>query len=229
IKKAQNGNEESKTKLLVENSPLIKSIVRRYRGRGIEYEDLYQLGCMGFLKAVKNFTFEFEVRFSTYAVPMIMGEIKRYLRDDGYIKISRTIKSDAVKINAYVEKFRQEKQSSPTVDDIAKEFEMNPHDVAFVMDSTKVPLSIYDNCDDDNSRQIIDKIPSEENENGNINKILLKELIRKLPEREKKLIILRYFRGATQCEVARQLGVSQVQVSRIENKVINMLKEEVLK
>ncbi|MBQ7227366.1 MAG: sigma-70 family RNA polymerase sigma factor [Clostridia bacterium] len=229
IKQAQKGSEEAKTILLTENSPLIKSIIRRYKGRGIEYDDLYQLGCIGFLKAIKNFSFEFEVRFSTYAVPMIMGEVKRYLRDDGYIKISRTIKSDAIKINAFVERYRQTHQKSPTVEEIANEFNIEPREVAFVMDSAKLPVSIYDNTDDDGGKQIIDKLPSEENENNNIDKILLKDLINSLSERDKKIIILRYFRGSTQCEVARIMGVSQVQISRLENKILSMMKSEFIK
>ena len=108
IKLAQSGDESAKTRLITENAPLIKSVIRRFRGRGIEYDDLYQLGCVGFLKAIKNFSFDFDVRFSTYAVPMIMGEVKRYLRDDGYIKVSRSVKSDAARINAYIEKYRSE-------------------------------------------------------------------------------------------------------------------------
>lgn len=226
IKEAQKGDETAKTILLNENSPLIKSIIRRYKGRGIEYDDLYQLGCIGFLKAINNFSFAFEVKFSTYAVPMILGEVKRYLRDDGYIKISRSIKSDAAKINGFVEKYRQEHAESPSVEIIAKEFDMDEHDVVFTMDSAKMPISIYENNDDENGRHILNKVSTEETENGNIDKILLKDLIESLSERDRKIIILRYFRGSTQCEVARIMGVSQVQVSRLENRILNMMKDE---
>ncbi len=226
IKAAQGGDETAKSTLLSENSPLIKSIIRRYKGRGIEYDDLYQLGCIGFLKAIKNFSFEFQVKFSTYAVPMIMGEVKRYLRDDGYIKISRSVKSDAIRINAFIERYKQEHHEAPTVETISKEFDIDPRDLVFILDSSKMPVSIYENTDDDKGQQIIDKISSDDNENDNIDKILLKDLINSLPERDRKIIILRYFRGSTQCEVARIMGVSQVQVSRLENKILSLMKNE---
>lgn len=226
IKAAQNGDEEAKTRMLTENSPLIKSIIRRYKGRGIEYDDLYQLGCIGFLKAIRNFSFDFDVKFSTYAVPMISGEIKRYLRDDGYIKVSRSIKSDAARINNYIEAYKQEHSESPSVEHIAEKFGIEEHDVVFILDSSKMPVSIYENTDDEKSQQIIDKISSDENESDNIDKILLKDLINSLTERDKKIIMLRYFHGSTQCEVARIMGVSQVQVSRLENKILNMMKDE---
>lgn len=226
IKAAQLGDEQAKSKMLTENSPLIKSIIRRYKGRGIEYDDLYQLGCIGFLKAMRNFSFDFEVKFSTYAVPMIMGEIKRFLRDDGYIKVSRSIKSDAAKINGYIETYRQEHSESPSIDHIAEKFGIDARDVVFIMDSSKMPISLYESTDDEKSQQIIDKISSDENESDNIDKILLKDLIDALPERDKKIIMLRYFHGSTQCEVARIMGVSQVQVSRLENKILSMMKSE---
>ncbi len=226
IKEAQNGSEEAKTELLAENSPLIKSIIRRYKGRGIEYDDLYQLGCMGLLKAINNFSFEYEVKFSTYAVPMIMGEVKRYLRDDGYIKVSRSVKSDAARINNFIEQYKQKYSESPSVEEIAKEFDLDEHDVVFIIDSAKMPISIYDSSDEENGRNVIDKISTAENENDNIDKIMLRDLISSLPDRDKKIILLRYFHGSTQCEVARVMGVSQVQVSRLENKILDMMKEE---
>ena len=176
IKLAQSGDESAKTRLITENAPLIKSVIRRFRGRGIEYDDLYQLGCVGFLKAIKNFSFDFDVRFSTYAVPMIMGEVKRYLRDDGYIKVSRSVKSDAARINAYIEKYRSETGETPTIDFIAEKFGIEAQEVVFILDSAKIPLSIYDGTDDDNSRPIIEKLSSAESENDSINKIMLKDM-----------------------------------------------------
>lgn len=229
IKFAQSGDESAKTRLITENAPLIKSVIRRFRGRGIEYDDLYQLGCVGFLKAIKNFSFDFDVRFSTYAVPMIMGEVKRYLRDDGYIKVSRSVKSDATRINAYIEKYRSETGETPTIDFIAEKFGIEAQEVVFILDSAKIPLSIYDGTDDDNSRPIIEKLSSAESENDSINKIMLKDMISSLSERDKKIILLRYFRGSTQCEVARLMGVSQVQISRLENKILGMMKAEFAK
>ena len=226
IKQAQSGDADAKTTLLTENAPLIKSIIRRYKGRGIEYDDLFQLGCVGFLKAIKNFSFDFNVRFSTYAVPMITGEIKRYLRDDGYIKVSRSIKSDAAKINAYIENYCQTHSASPSVDEISKHFSMDTQELVFILDSAKMPLSLYEDPDDDKSRSIIDKLSSSADENDNIDRIMLKDLINSLSERDKKIILLRYFRGSTQCEVARIMGVSQVQISRLENRILGMMKDE---
>ena len=226
IKLAQSGDEDAKARLITENSPLIKSIIRRYKGRGIEYDDLYQLGCVGFLKAIKNFSFDFNVRFSTYAVPMITGEVKRYLRDDGYIKVSRSVKSDAAKINAYIEKFRGENGETPSVDALSAHFGIEPQEIVFILDSAKMPVSLYDGTEDDGSRPIIEKLTSAENEDDSIDRIMLKDMIRTLPERDRKIILLRYFRGSTQCEVARILGVSQVQISRLENRILGMMREK---
>lgn len=225
IKEAQKGSEEAKSTLLRENSPLVKSVIRRYRGKGVDYDDLYQLGCIGFLKAIRNFSFDFNVKFSTYAVPMIAGEVKRFLRDDGYIKVSRSVKGMSSKINMFSEQYRQKTGESPNVETIAKEFGIDATDVVFVLDSAKMPLSIYDESED--RAQIIDKLPSAGDENDRINNIMLCDLIRSLPERDKKIIVLRYYRDRTQCEVARILGVSQVQVSRLENKILNLLKQEI--
>ena len=226
IKLAQNGDEDAKARLITENSPLIKSIIRRYKGRGIEYDDLYQLGCVGFLKAIKNFSFDFNVRFSTYAVPMITGEVKRYLRDDGYIKVSRSVKSDGAKINAYIEKFRGENGETPSVDALSAHFGIEPQEIVFILDSAKMPVSLYDGTEDDGSRPIIEKLTSAENEDDSIDRIMLKDMIRTLPERDRKIILLRYFRGSTQCEVARILGVSQVQISRLGNRILGMMREK---
>ncbi len=226
IKQAQSGDENAKTVLLTENAPLIKSIIRRFKGRGIEYDDLFQLGCIGFLKAIKNFSFDYNVRFSTYAVPMITGEVKRYLRDNGYIKVSRSIKSDAAKINSYIESYRQQHGTSPSVDEISTYFSIDAQELVFILDSAKMPLSIYDDPEDEKSQPIIEKLSSPTNENDNIDRIMLKDLINSLSERDKKIILLRYFRGSTQCEVARVMGVSQVQISRLENRILGMMKDE---
>ena len=130
IRSAQSGDECAKARLITENAPLIKSVIRRFKGRGIEYDDLYQLGCVGFLKAIKNFSFDFNVRFSTYAVPMILGEVKRYLRDDGYIKVSRTVKTEAAKINAFIASYRGENGKTPSVEEIAEKFGISKRTVA---------------------------------------------------------------------------------------------------
>ncbi|MCL2797391.1 MAG: sigma-70 family RNA polymerase sigma factor [Firmicutes bacterium] len=224
IKGAQAGSEASKTRLINENSPLIKSVIRRYKNRGVEYEDLYQLGCMGFLKAIRNFSEEFGVKFSTYAVPMIAGEVKRFIRDDGYIKISRSVKSLACKIGMFVEEYKAQNLQSPQIETIAEKFGIEPQEAVFAMDSTKFPLSLYEKTDEESGQSLIDKIASKESADENIDRIILKDLIGALPGREKKIILLRYYRDKTQSEVAKVLNVSQVQVSRLETKILNKIK-----
>ena len=224
IKKAQAGCEFSKGKLIEDNSPLVKSVIRRFKNRGVEYDDLYQLGCLGFLKAIKNFAPEFGVRFSTYAVPMIAGEVKRFLRDDGYIKISRSVKTLNYKINFFIEQYKAIHQKSPDIETIAKEFSIEPQEAVFIMDSGRFPLSLYEKTDEDSGQELLDKIASKENTDEKIDRIILKDIITTLPDREKKIILLRYFRDKTQSEVAKVLGVSQVQVSRLENKILDKLK-----
>lgn len=228
IAKAQQGCESAKTTLLEENSPLIKSVIRRYRGRGVDYDDLYQLGCIGFLKAIRNFSAQFGVKFSTYAVPMIAGEVKRYLRDDGYIKVSRSVKSLAAKITYFVESYKNAHDASPDIDTIAAEFGIEPQEAVFVLDSAKFPVSLYEKTDDEHSQSLLDKIASKETVEDNLDRIILKDAIASLDEREKKIIVLRYYRDKTQSEVARVLGVSQVQVSRLESKILEKLKTRFL-
>ncbi|MCL2675244.1 MAG: SigB/SigF/SigG family RNA polymerase sigma factor [Firmicutes bacterium] len=229
IKLAQGGDEGAKTRLIEENAPLIKSVIRRYKNKGTDYEDLFQLGCIGFLKAVKNFSFDYNVRFSTYAVPMIAGEVKRFLRDDGFIKVSRATKSLAVKINSFVEKYKQENQESPPIDMLAGEFGVEPFEVVFALDAIKTPVSLYEKGeggDDESGQTLLDKIADKRSLDDGIDRIILKDMIRSLDARDKLIIVLRYFKDKTQSEVARVLGVSQVQVSRLESKIINRIKEE---
>jgi RNA polymerase sporulation-specific sigma factor len=224
ISKAQDGNNEAKTELIEQNSPLIKSVIRRYRNKGVDYEDLYQLGCIGFLKAIRNFSDSFGVKFSTYAVPMIAGEVKRFLRDDGYIKVSRSVKSLASKINYYIEDYKNKNGDSPSIETIAEEFGIDAQEAVFVLDSAKFPVSLYDKTDDENNRTLMDKLASKETVEDNLDRIVLKDAIQSLDEREKKIILLRYYRDKTQSEVARVLNVSQVQISRLENKILEKLK-----
>ena len=228
IKQAQTGSEEAKTKILTENSPLIKSVIRRFKNKGVEYEDLYQLGSIGFLKAIKNFSPEFGVKFSTYAVPMVAGEVKRFLRDDGYIKVSRSTKSLAAKIAYFTQVYKNENRTSPKIEEIAAAFGIEAQEVVFAMDSAKFPISIYDKSDYEHSQSIFEKLASDETSDDNLDKIILKDIIEKLDEREKKIIVLRYFRDKTQSEVARVLKVSQVQVSRLESKILDKLKTELV-
>lgn len=225
IRKAKNGNEKAKDIIFTNNAPLIKSIIRRFKNKGVEYDDLYQIACVGFLKAIKNFDESFGVKFSTYSVPMVIGEIKRHMRDNGAIKVSRTLKILANKINHFIEEYQLENSDSPSIDFLAEKFSVSPEEVVFALDSSKMPLSIYDKFEDEeDGQELIDKIPYIDDEEKMITKIHLSNIIDGLNEREKKIIILRYFRDRTQSEIAENLGVSQVQVSRLENKIIDKIR-----
>ncbi|HHU42920.1 MAG: SigB/SigF/SigG family RNA polymerase sigma factor [Bacillota bacterium] len=227
IKEAQNGSDEAKTLLLYHNLPLIKSIVRRYKNKQIEYDDLIQLGTLGLIKAINNFDTSFGVRFSTYAVPMIAGEIKRFIRDDGAIKVSRSIKAQSQKINAFIEEYRHIHQKDPTISEIAEEFDIGEQDVVFTLDSSKYPVSLYTENDED-GLSLIDRLSAKGCQDDEIDKIIIKDLIKNLDERDKKIIYLRYYRDKTQSEIARELGVSQVQISRLEARIIEKLKKELV-
>lgn len=225
IRKAKNGDESAKKIIFENNSPLIKSIIRRFKNKGVEYDDLYQIACIGFLKAINNFDESFGVKFSTYTVPMVIGEIKRYIRDNGAIKVSRTLKILANKINRFVDEYQLKHNDSPTVELIAKQFNITAEEVVIAMDSSKMPLSIYEKFDDEEEGQeLIEKISYVDEEETTLNKIHLSGIIESLDEREKKVIILRYFRDRTQSEIAESLGVSQVQVSRLESKIIEKIR-----
>ncbi len=228
VRLAKSGDNVAKERLLTENVNLIKSIVKRYLGKGVEFDDLFQLASMGLLKAINGFDQSFGVRFSTYAVPMIAGEIKRFMRDDGSIKVSRAIKSAAKEINQYIESYTMAHGEQPTVKRIAEKFNMPESEVVFTMGSTHMPLSIYSQGDykDEKTGELVDRLPSVDNQEQLIENLQLRTAIAKLPERDKKVIVLRYFRDMTQSEVAQTLGVSQVQVSRIENRIMALFREE---
>ena len=226
IRLAQQGDEHAKTKLIEENTPLLKSIIRRYVGKVVEYDDLFQISSVGLLKAINNFSLDYNVKFSTYAVPMVIGEVKRFIRDDGYVKVSRSVKTQANKISQWIEAYRKTHQHEPSVEDIATEFKLEISDVVFIMDSTKSPISLFEkiNDSDDKSLCLMDKIPSNTKDEDLIDRVILKAVIKELTQREKKIIIMRYFRDMTQSDIAKQLGVSQVQVSRLENKILEKIK-----
>lgn len=225
IERAQNNDEDAKAELLQNNIPLIKSIVRRYQNKQIEYEDLFQLGTLGFIKAVNNFDASFGVRFSTYAVPMIAGEIKRYIRDNGAIKVSRSLKAQNQVINVFIEEYRQKNSRDPSIKEIADYMKIEESDVVFIMDSARYPVSIHAEKDED-GLSLEDKLCSKENQDDYIEKVVLREAIDSFDERDKKIIFLRYYRDKTQSEIAKELGVSQVQVSRLEAKILDRLKKE---
>ena len=229
IRMAKNGDNYAKEQLLLNNTSLLKSIIKRFGGRGVEYDDLYQLASIGFLKAIANFDESFDVRFSTYAVPMIVGEIKRYLRDDGSVKVSRIIKGLSIKINRYLEEVRKSDLPQPTIEEISKKFEVEKEDVVLAIGAGKQVVSIYDSVNDDGNKpiEVIDLINSGNEEEEMLDRIMIKQLIDGLTDRERKIIIMRYFSDRTQSEIAKELGVSQVQVSRLENKIVEKLRRKI--
>ena len=224
IARAGEGDGDAKTRLVEENLPLIRSVVKKFKGRS-EYDDLMQLGSIGFLKAVSNFDPSYGVRFSTYAVPMIMGEIRRFLRDDGAVKVSRWARALAQKIATYTDERLKNNLPEPTVDELAEKFGCEAGDIVFALDTSKCVVSLNESGDEDGT-PLGDRIPGAEAPEEDLDGIMLRDSISDLPEREKKLIILRYFRDKTQSEVAAELGVSQVQVSRLESRILAKIREK---
>ena len=223
---AADGDDKATERLIAENTPLLKSIVKRYMGKHIEYDDLFQIAGIGLLKAIKNFKQDFNVRFSTYAVPMILGEIKRQMRDDGYIKVSRSLKSLSSKITRYVDEVIKQGNDDPTVEQIARHFDISPSDVVFALDATRLPVSLYETTSDKDGKQteLVDRLPTDEDRKM-VQSLILKDMLSRLSERERKIIIYRFFRDMTQGEIAEKMGVSQVQISRLETKILDKLKQ----
>lgn len=228
IKAAQSGDEAAKEKLVVRNTALVKSIVKKFLNRGVEFEDLMQIGSLGLVKAVLGYDTRFDVRFSTYAVPMIAGEIKRFLRDDGIIKVSRSLREKSFEIFGVKERMKNELKREPTIDELSARLDMPAEDIVFAMEAVRSPVSIFEPAfEDENSKTLLIDTMSEDNDNDIIDTILLKELIQQLDAKERKLIMLRFFSDKTQTEIAKILGVSQVQVSRLITKTIQKLKKSI--
>ena len=231
IIEAQNGNQEKMTKLVEENNGLIWSIVKRFKDRGYELEDLYQIGSIGFIKSIKRFDTSFEVKLSTYAVPYILGEIKRFIRDDGSVKVSRSIKELAGKIKDIQSKYLKETGEEINITEIAKQLKMPKEEIAVALDSLKPTISIYDDSytNDEGGISFLDTLSTNVDEAETLtNKLTIKEMITNLEQREKEIILLRYYKNKTQTEVAKILGISQVQVSRIEKKILNSMKVKLI-
>ena len=224
---AKNGDDFAKEKLISFNSPLIKSVIKRYLNKGVEYDDLYQLGAMGFVKAINNYDPTFNVKFTTYAVPMIAGEIKRFLRDDGTIKVSRSIKYMAIQVKNFISDYTKEHLNSPTLETISKSLNIEVNDVVLALEANVSPLSLNEKYNDSvDSMSLADKLTDSFSVENLVIKLALRELIESLAAREKQVIIMRYYLDKTQSEIAKELGVSQVQISRIENKVLLEMKEK---
>ena len=231
IEHAQNGSKDDMTKLIQDNSRLVWSIVRRFNGRGYDTEDLYQIGSIGLIKAIQRFDTNFEVRLSTYAVPYILGEIKRFIRDDGPIKISRSIKELNIKIKELQKEYLEKYGKEITLEEIAKELKTSKEEITMALDSARPVNSIEDSMYRDNKTDktisLIEQLSTGKDEETEItNRITIKKLISELKDKEKEVILLRYYKGKTQMQVSRILGITQVQVSRIERKVLDNMKRK---
>ena len=224
IRRSQAGDREATETLVAENTGLIWSIARRFQGRGTDLEDLYQLGCLGFLKAVEGFDTEYGTQFSTYAVPKIAGEIRRFLRDDGAVKVSRGIKEQAATIKSVRARLTAALGREPTIQEISRQTGITPEDIAMAETATAATESIQRQCGEEGFT-LENLLTDTESEENMVEKIALRQAIAKLPQRERSVIQLRYFHGLTQQRVARVLDVSQVQVSRIEKKAIAQLRQ----
>ena len=223
IERIHQGDKDARDTLFQENMGLIYSVARRFLGRGVDMEDLFQIGSIGLLKAVDNFDPGFDVKFSTYAVPMIMGEIKRFLRDDGMLKVSRSIKENQYKIYKMREKMEKVLGREPNIRELSKAMNMSVEELAMTMESVTEVESIYRTVYQGDGSEI--QLPENKNvHEQTLDKIFLEELLEKLDGEERQLIGMRYFQDMTQMEVAGKMGISQVQVSRMEKKVLKKLR-----
>ena len=224
IARSQSGDEEATEILVKENAGLIWSVARRFVGRGTELDDLYQLGCVGFLKAVEGFDLEYGTQFSTYAVPKISGEIRRFLRDDGAVKVSRSIKEKAATIKSTRNRLASALGREPTIQEISRQTGFSPEEIALAETATAATESIQRETGEEGF-SLENILTDTESEERMVEKIALRQAIEALPEREKMVVKLRYFHCLTQQQVAKVMAVSQVQVSRIEKKAIARLRE----
>ncbi|BCU81683.1 RNA polymerase sigma factor [Polycladomyces abyssicola] len=227
IQKSQDGDEEARNRLVRHNIRLVWSVVQRFMNRGYEAEDLFQIGSIGLLKAIDKFDLSYEVKFSTYAVPMIIGEIQRFLRDDGMVKVSRSLKELANRIRKVKDDLAKELGRAPTVQEIADVLQVTPEEIVFAQEANRSPASIHETVyeNDGDPITLMDQI-SDEAEHGWFDTMALREAIDRLNERERLIVYLRYYKDQTQSEVAERLGISQVQVSRLEKKIIRKMREE---
>ena len=229
IIKSQQGDKKARDTVFEENTGLIYSVAKRFVGRGVEMEDLIQIGSIGLLKAVDHFNASFEVKFSTYAVPMIASEIKRYLRDDGILKVSRSLKENCVKIYSAREKLEKELGREPVMEEIAQSAQLSVDEVVMSLESGAEVESLHKIIyqGDGNDISLMDRLQEKENgQDAALNRIFLDEILKKLDARERQLIYMRYFKDMTQTEIAAEMGISQVQVSRMEKRILKQLKDQ---
>ncbi|KAA0550342.1 RNA polymerase sporulation sigma factor SigF [Bacillus sp. BGMRC 2118] len=226
IKRSQTGEQAARDLIIQKNMRLVWSVVQRFLNRGYEPDDLFQIGCIGLLKSVDKFDLTFDVKFSTYAVPMIIGEIQRFIRDDGTVKVSRSLKETGNKIRKAKDELSKILGRVPTIHEIAEKLEITPEDVVLAQEASRAPSSIHETVyeNDGDPITLLDQI-ADETETGWFDKIALKEAIRDLDDRERLIVFLRYYKDQTQSEVAARLGISQVQVSRLEKKILQQMKD----
>lgn len=225
---SKTGNKLAMDKLIEINIPLVSSITKKFMNRGYEYEDIFQIGSMGLIKAINNFDASYNVKFSTYAVPMIIGEIKRFIRDDGMKKVSRSVKSIARKLHYDKEALSKELDREPTLDELSKFSGVDKEDIVYAMESASSIHYLYDTIHQDDGAPVllIDKLSEKyEEDDSLIDRLALKEALGDLDAKSRQIIMLRYFKDNTQVEVAKMLGISQVQVSRIEKKVLKTMRK----
>lgn len=230
LRLAHNGDKTARQKLIDGNLRLVLSIVQRFGGRGENPDDIFQVGCIGLIKAIDNFDLSVGVKFSTYAVPMIIGEIRRYLRDNNMLRVSRGTRDLAYRALQARENLAKKDAKEPTVEEIAKEIGEEPRAVAEALDAITTPVSLFDPVYNDggDSLYVMDQIGDEENTDEHwLQNIALTEAVKKLTEREKKIIAMRFYRGKTQMEIAEEIGISQAQVSRIEKGALERIKKQI--
>lgn len=227
IERSQAGDQEARDLIVQKNMRLVWSVVQRFINRGYEPDDLFQIGCIGLLKSVDKFDLSYDVKFSTYAVPMIIGEIQRFIRDDGTVKVSRSLKETGNKIRKVKDDLTKRFGRAPTITEIADELEITPEDVVLAQEASRTPSSIHETVyeNDGDPITLLDQI-ADHSEAKWFDKIALQEAIRGLDERERLIVYLRYYKDQTQSEVAGRLGISQVQVSRLEKKILQQMKEQ---
>lgn len=227
LARAQAGDANAKEEILQANLNLVRSIVHRFTGRGYEWDDLFQIGCIGLIKAIERFDAGFSVRFSTYAVPMIIGEIRRFMRDDSPVKVSRPLKELAYRVHRVQERLQGTLGREPTLSELAGELALPAQDIALALEAVQPPASLYDQTffDDGDPIHRLDQIGVGGQDGTDIDNLALREILSRLPPREQLVIRLRFFEDKTQADIARIIGLSQVQVSRIEKQALRLIKD----
>ena len=226
IKKAHNGDRNARDEMIQGNLKLVLSVIQRFSNRGEPLDDLFQVGCMGLIKAIDNFNTDLQVRFSTYAVPMIIGEVRRYLRDNNSVRVSRSLRDTAYKAIQAIEKLSNKLNREPRVEEIAKELDMNKEDVVIALEAIVEPVSLYEPVYNEGGDAIyvMDQIGDRNTPDSWMDEIMIKDSIKKLSQREKNILNLRFMLGKTQTEVAKEIGISQAQVSRLEKSALKRIK-----